>query len=142
MLRSLNAGSSYDGKPVRCHGNVYLNKQLTIPRKCGIFYFLTQYEEFDYAHSMGQKPSSEVHRSSTGQKMPSLFISLFSLNRKVRLMRSPLCLFLCVSHVQLLNQLVDFHDIQQGSQAIEGDLDAVPFNPIAATIQKWRCSNF
>jgi hypothetical protein len=29
-----------------------------------------------------------------------------------------------------LNQLVDFHEIQQGGHATEGDLDAINFNPI------------
>jgi hypothetical protein len=37
-----------------------------------------------------------------------------------------------------LNQLVDFYEIQQGGHAIEGDLDAVLFNPIPSSIQKWR----
>jgi hypothetical protein len=35
-----------------------------------------------------------------------------------------------------LNQLVDFYDIQYGSHAIEGDLNAVLFNPIPSTIPK------
>jgi hypothetical protein len=41
-----------------------------------------------------------------------------------------------VTH-QLLNQLVDFYEIQEGGHAIEGNLDA-----IAATIPKCRRSNF
>jgi hypothetical protein len=37
-----------------------------------------------------------------------------------------------------LNQLVDFNEIQYGGHAIEGDLDAVFFNPVPSTIPKWR----
>jgi hypothetical protein len=33
--------------------------------------------------------------------------------------------------------VVDFHDIPQGGNAIQGDLDAVIFNPISSTILKW-----
>jgi hypothetical protein len=54
-------------------------------------------------------------------------------------MRSPFCL--CVSvcpSYQLLNQLVDFYEIQYGEIAIEGDLDAIVFNTVAAIITKWR----
>jgi hypothetical protein len=32
---------------------------------------------------------------------------------------------------------VDFHEIQQGGHATEGDLDAIIFNPVASTIPKW-----
>jgi hypothetical protein len=37
-----------------------------------------------------------------------------------------------------LNQLVDFYEIQYGGHAIEGDLDAVLFNPVPLTIPNWR----
>jgi hypothetical protein len=37
-----------------------------------------------------------------------------------------------------VNQLVDFYEIQYGGHAIEGDLDAVLFNPVSSTIPKWR----
>jgi hypothetical protein len=37
-----------------------------------------------------------------------------------------------------LNQLVDFYEIKQEGHAIEGDLDAVRFNPVPSTIPKWR----
>jgi hypothetical protein len=43
-------------------------------------------------------------------------------------MRSPCCLPVCVC---LLKQLIDIHGIQQGGDAIEGDLNAIIFNPIA-----------
>jgi hypothetical protein len=33
--------------------------------------------------------------------------------------------------------VVDFHEIWYGGNAIEGDLDAVVFNPISSTILKW-----
>jgi hypothetical protein len=36
-----------------------------------------------------------------------------------------------------LNHLVDFHEIWYGDDVIQGDLDAVFFNPIASTILKW-----
>jgi hypothetical protein len=39
---------------------------------------------------------------------------------------------------QLLNQIVDFCEIQQGAHAIEGDLDAIIVAAAAATIPKWR----
>jgi hypothetical protein len=54
-------------------------------------------------------------------------------------MRSPVCpVCLCVPPLYLLNQLVEFHEIQYGGHAIEGDLDAVLFNPVSSTIPKWR----
>jgi hypothetical protein len=46
-------------------------------------------------------------------------------------------IILCVNY-QLFNQLIDFYDIQWRSHAIEGDLDAVIFNPVASTFRKWR----
>jgi hypothetical protein len=39
---------------------------------------------------------------------------------------------------EVLNQLVDLYEIEQGYHAIEGNLDAIIFNPLATTIQKWR----
>jgi hypothetical protein len=39
---------------------------------------------------------------------------------------------------QLLNQLVDFNEMQWEGHAIESDLDAINFNAIAAAIPKWR----
>jgi hypothetical protein len=32
---------------------------------------------------------------------------------------------------QLLKQLVEFYETQQGNHAIEGDIDTIIFNPIA-----------
>jgi hypothetical protein len=43
-----------------------------------------------------------------------------------------------MSRYQLLNQMVDFHEIQQEGHAIKGDLDATFFNPVASIFQKWR----
>jgi hypothetical protein len=37
-----------------------------------------------------------------------------------------------------LNQLVDFYEIRWKGHAIEGDLDAIIFNAVAATIPKWQ----
>jgi hypothetical protein len=34
--------------------------------------------------------------------------------------------------------LLDFHEIQKGGHAIEGDVDAMTFNIIASTILKWQ----
>jgi hypothetical protein len=36
-----------------------------------------------------------------------------------------------------LNRFLDFHEIWYGGDAIQGDLDAVIFNPIASTILKF-----
>jgi hypothetical protein len=33
----------------------------------------------------------------------------------------------------LLNRLVDFHEILYGGDAIQGDLDAIIFNPVPST---------
>jgi hypothetical protein len=46
----------------------------------------------------------------------------------------------CVSTIpnKTLNQLVDFHETQQRGHAVEGDLDAIIFNPVASKIPKWR----
>jgi hypothetical protein len=37
-----------------------------------------------------------------------------------------------------LNQLLDFHKIQQEGHAIEGDISAMIFNPLASVILKRR----
>jgi hypothetical protein len=36
------------------------------------------------------------------------------------------------------NQLVDFHEIQQGCYAIKGDIDAIISDLVALTVKKWR----
>jgi hypothetical protein len=36
------------------------------------------------------------------------------------------------------NQLVHFHEIQQGGHAVECDLSAIHFNPTASIILKWQ----
>jgi hypothetical protein len=50
------------------------------------------------------------------------------------------CVFVCVSIClflyQLLNQLVDFREIWQAGDAIQGDLDVIIINPIASTFLK------
>jgi hypothetical protein len=51
--------------------------------------------------------------------------SLLSKNEN-RLIKSPVC----------LSVLVNFHEIWYGSNAIQGDLDAIIFNPIASIILK------
>jgi hypothetical protein len=38
------------------------------------------------------------------------------------------------SFLQLLNRSVDFHEIWYGGNAIQGDLDAVMFNPTASIV--------
>jgi hypothetical protein len=69
-----------------------------------------------------------------------IFSTLSFLKEKGRLMESPSCL--CVypppPSNQILNQSVDFYKIQIGGHAIEGDLDAIKFNAVTATIQKWQ----
>jgi hypothetical protein len=42
-----------------------------------------------------------------------------------------------VSHYQILNQLVDIYEIQKSGYAIDDDLKAIIFNPVATAIQKW-----
>jgi hypothetical protein len=41
------------------------------------------------------------------------------------------------SSLTILNQLVEFHEIQQEGHSTEGDLDPVIFTPIASTILSW-----
>jgi hypothetical protein len=53
--------------------------------------------------------------------------SLLSKNES-RLIKSPVCLCVC---------LVDFHEIWFGGNAIQGDLNAIIFNPIASVILKF-----
>jgi hypothetical protein len=52
-------------------------------------------------------------------------------------MRSPVSLSVCPPQY-LLNQLVDFYEVQWWGHAIESDLDAVLFNPVPSTIPKWQ----
>jgi hypothetical protein len=60
------------------------------------------------------------------------------LKEKYGLMRSPSRL----SPYQLLNQLVDFYEIQEGGHAIEGDLDFIISNPKLRPFQNGGRSNF
>jgi hypothetical protein len=39
-------------------------------------------------------------------------------------------------------KLYVFYEIQYAGNAIEGDLDAIIFNPAASSVPKWRTSNF
>jgi hypothetical protein len=57
---------------------------------------------------------------------------------EIRLMRSPSCL--CV--YQLFNPSENFYVILYGSHAIQGDLNAIIFNPVASTIPKWQPLKF
>jgi hypothetical protein len=41
-----------------------------------------------------------------------------------------------------LNYLVDFHEFWQRGDSIQGDLDAIIFNPIASTIFNWLMFKF
>jgi hypothetical protein len=52
-------------------------------------------------------------------------------------MKSPSCLCVCLSPYQILDQVVDFYEIWYVCDAIQGDLDAIIFNPIAPAILKW-----
>jgi hypothetical protein len=58
-----------------------------------------------------------------------------------RLVKSPVCLSVCLPVClcvpqYLLNCLLEFHDIWYRGNALQGDLDAVIFNPIASDILK------
>jgi hypothetical protein len=50
-------------------------------------------------------------------------------------MKSPVCLSVCPPLITL-NHLVDFHEIWYGDNAIQGNRDAIIFNPIASIILK------
>jgi len=56
------------------------------------------------------------------------FLAYFPKNGN-RLMRLPLCLCVCLSPHQLLNHFIDFHEIWQGGDAIEGDLSTIILIP-------------
>jgi hypothetical protein len=65
-----------------------------------------------------------------------IFSSLLSKNES-RLTKSPVCLSVCVCVPTTSNFcLVDFHEIWNGGNAIQGDLEAIIFNPIALIILK------
>jgi hypothetical protein len=51
-------------------------------------------------------------------------------------MRSPSCLRVCP--LSTSETIGKFYEIQYGGQAIEGDLKASSFHPVASTIPKWR----
>jgi hypothetical protein len=38
--------------------------------------------------------------------------------------------------------LVDFYEIQYEGDVIEGDLDAIHFNPVPSSISKWRAYKY
>jgi hypothetical protein len=46
------------------------------------------------------------------------------------------CASVRVSLIILLNRLVEFNEIWYGGNAIQGDLDAIIYNPIASIILK------
>jgi hypothetical protein len=52
-----------------------------------------------------------------------------------RLIKSPVLLSVCPPLITS-EPLVDFHDIWHGGKAIQGDFDAIIFNPIASIILK------
>jgi hypothetical protein len=68
-----------------------------------------------------------------------LIFSLLSLKRKVRLMRSPVCVSVCLC-IPPNNFLTNCYIFMKFSRedAIEGDLDAILFNSVTSTIPKWR----
>jgi hypothetical protein len=66
-----------------------------------------------------------------------IFQPTFLPKGKCGLMKSQSCLYLFPSH-QILNQLVDFYEIQERGHAIEGDPDSIVFNTLVSTIPKWR----
>jgi hypothetical protein len=60
----------------------------------------------------------------------------FLKGKNRRIMSSSSCL--CLSACQVLNQLVHFYTIHYEGHDIEGDLEAIPFNPVPSTIPKWQ----
>jgi hypothetical protein len=54
-------------------------------------------------------------------------------------MRLPVYMSFCLSPLITFNQLVDFYEIRYGDHVIEGDLDAINFNPVPLSIvtMKW-----
>jgi hypothetical protein len=67
-----------------------------------------------------------------------LHFSLIS-KKESRFITSPVCLSVCVSSI---NCMVNFHEIWYGGDVIQGDLDAIIFNPIASNILKWSRFKF
>jgi hypothetical protein len=65
-----------------------------------------------------------------------LYFSLLSEKSKEAYEMTTLSVCLSDSH-QLLNRLVDFQEIWYGRDDIEGDHDAIIFNPTASTVLKW-----
>jgi hypothetical protein len=95
------------------------------------------------------KPHNERWRQegykgiSKATMCPESFLTYFPQKRKVRLMRSPVCLSVCLS-VRLdppnnfwTNWQI-FIKFSREVIAIEDDLDAVLFNPVPSTIPKWQ----
>jgi hypothetical protein len=70
-----------------------------------------------------------------------IFVRLFSLKMKVRLMRSILSLRLCDTLI-ISNQTIGFYETQNVGHAVECNLDAIFFDPVTVTIQKLGSSNF
>jgi hypothetical protein len=60
--------------------------------------------------------------------------SLLSKNES-RLIKSPVCLSVC-SPLMTFKPLGNLHEIWYGGNAVQGDLDAVTFNPTASIILK------
>jgi hypothetical protein len=59
------------------------------------------------------------------------YFSILSKNES-RLIKSPVC----VSPTKYLNRLVHFHEIWYTGNAIQGDIEAIMFNPIVSIILK------
>jgi hypothetical protein len=72
-----------------------------------------------------------------GQLSGRKFCVVFSLlpKNESRLMKSPVCLSVCPPLITS-EPLGRFHEIWYGDNAIQGDLDAIIFNPIASIILK------
>jgi hypothetical protein len=67
---------------------------------------------------------------------PICFSLLSLLKEMYAYMRSPSCL--CVCPLSTSETIGKFYEIQYGGQAIEDDLKAISFHPVASTIPKWR----
>jgi hypothetical protein len=85
-----------------------------------------------------EKLRAVVHKlSGAVDPLPILYFICFilSLKNESRLIKSPVCLSVCLPLI-IFNRLVEFHEIWYGGNVIQGDLDAIIFNPIASIILK------
>jgi hypothetical protein len=90
----------------------------------------------------GDKKEKKINvkiRGLLSSKLCHIFSLLSFLREKMQPNEiTTLSVSVCPPSHQLLNQLVGFYEIQKGGHAIEGDLDAIIFNAVAAAVPKWQ----